>query len=297
MVPSQYLRIVWAHKWVVLGLFLLIAIGGVVATLLWPKQYTAQAAMVVEMRIDPALGALAPALAAPSYMATQVEVMKSDRVATRAVSILGVERSPTATAQWREATDAKIPLDRYFADVLQRGLTVEPTRGSNIIKLSFSAPDPIFAQAAANAFAQSYMDVSVELRVAPARQSTSFLEEQAKSLRTNLEEAQARLSKFQQSKGIVVTDERLDQETARYNTLIAQLAMAQAERIENETRQRNTGSEVSPDVLSSPAVVNLKSQIANAESTINLQNLKIQSVKPRLRPYKRFDASVYGSSR
>ena len=100
--------------------------------------------------------------------------------------------------------------------------------------MSFSAPDPNFAQAAANAFAQAYMDVSVELRVAPARQSATFLEDQTKALRANLEQAQTRLSKFQQTKGIVVTDERLDQENARYNTLIAQLAMAQAERVEYE---------------------------------------------------------------
>ena len=64
------------------------------------------------------------------------------------------------------------------------------------------------------------MDVSVELRVATARQSASFLEDQTKSLRANLEQAQARLSKFQQTKGIVVTDERLDQENARYSALM-----------------------------------------------------------------------------
>ena len=268
MFLSHYLRILWARKWLVLGLFLVVAVTGIVITLLLPRQYTAETSLVVEMRMDPALGALAPALAAPSYMATQVEILKSERVASRAVKLLGVERSAAAVAQWREATKAKIPLERYFAGVLQRGLSIEPGRGSNIINLSFAAPDPIFAQAAANAFAQAYMDVSVELRVAPARQSSSFLEDQAKTLRANLEQAQAQLSKFQQSKGIVVTDERLDQETARYNTLIAQLAMAQAERIENETRQRNTGSEVSPDVLSSGAVMGLKSQIATAETKL-----------------------------
>ena len=64
------------------------------------------------------------------------------------------------------------------------------------------------------------MDVSVDLRVAPARQSATFLEEQSKALRANLEKAQATLSKFQQTKGIVVTDERLDQENARYSALI-----------------------------------------------------------------------------
>jgi chain length determinant protein EpsF len=265
---SQYLRILWARKWLLLALFLVVAATGIAITLLMPRQYTAETSLVVEMRIDPALGALAPALASPSYMQTQIEILKSERVASRAVTLLGVERSAAAVAQWREETKAKIPLARYFAGVLSRGLSVEPPRGSNIINLSFSAPDPIFAQAAANAFAQAYMDVSVDLRVAPARQSAGFLEEQTKSLRANLEDAQAKLSKFQQSKGIVITDERYDQENARYQTLITQLAMAQAERIEYETRQRNTGSETSPDVLQSGSVNNLKAQIASAETKL-----------------------------
>jgi chain length determinant protein EpsF len=265
---SQYLRILWARKWLLLVTFLVIAATGIAITLLMPRQYTAETSLVVEMRIDPALGALAPALASPSYIQTQIEILKSERVASRAVTILGVERSKDAVEQWRNETKMKIPLARYFAGVLSRGLSVEPPHGSNIINLSFSAPDPIFAQATANAFAQAYMDVSVELRVAPARQSAGFLKEQTESLRADLEKAQTQLSKFQQSKGIAITDERLDQETARYNALIAQLAMAQAERVDFETRQRNSGSEVSPDVLQSPAIINLKSQIASAETKL-----------------------------
>jgi uncharacterized protein involved in exopolysaccharide biosynthesis len=218
VVLIQYLRILWARKWLILPLFVLIAAAGITFTLMLPRQYTAETSLIVEMRIDPALGALAPALAAPGYMATQVEILRSERVASRAVKILGVERSATAVAQWREDTKAKISLERYFAGVLQRGLSVEPGRGSSIINLSYTATDPIFAQAAANAFAQAYQDVSVELRVAPARQSEKFLDEQIKALRAVLEAAQARMSKFQQEKGIVVSDERLDQENARYNT-------------------------------------------------------------------------------
>jgi chain length determinant protein EpsF len=266
---SQYLRIVWARKWLVLVVFVVIAVAGSVITMLLPRQYAAETSLVVEMRIDPALGALAPALAQPNYMATQIEIIRSERVASRAVKILGVERSAAAVAQWREATNAKIPLERYFAGVLERGLSVEPARGSNVIVLTFFGPDPLFVQAAANAFAQAYMDVSVELRVAPARQTASFLDEQTKTLRANLERAQAQLSKFQQTKGIVVTDERLDQENSRYATLISQLAGAQAERVETSTRQHYTGGETSPDVLQSGAIQGLKSQLASAQTKLS----------------------------
>lgn len=268
MTLLQYLRIIWVRKRLVLGLFLALSAAGIALTLWLPKQYTAETSLIVEVRIDPALGAIAPALAAPSYMATQVEIMRSERVASQAVAILGVERSPTAVAQWREATNQKIPLERYFATVLERGLTVEPSPGSNVMNLTFSSQDPIFAQAAANAFAQAYMDVSVQLRVAPARQSATFLEDQSKTLRANLERAQGRLSKYQQDKGIVVSDERIDQEDARYNALIAQLAMAQAEQVETAARQRNSGRENSPDVLLSPAVQGLKAQLAAAQTKL-----------------------------
>ena len=266
---KQLLRIVWARKWLVLVLLLLVSVAGSVYTVLLPKQYTAESAMVVEMRIDPVLGAIAPSLAAPGYMATQIDILKSERVAARVVKMLGVERSPPAVAQWRDATRAKIPLERYFANLLQRGLQVEPSRGSNVINVSFSAQDPIFAQAAANAFVQAYMDVSVELRVAPARQSAAFLDDQTKVLRASLETAQGRLSKFQQEKGIVVSDERYDQENARYQALTTQLSSAQAERVDAQTRAANSGAPTSPDILLSGAVQGLKSQLATAETRLN----------------------------
>jgi chain length determinant protein EpsF len=269
MSTKQILRVIWARKWLVLALLVLVSAAGTAITLLLPKQYTAESAMVVEMRIDPVLGAIAPGLAVPGYLATQVDILKSERVASRVVKMLGVERSPAAVAQWRDQTNAKIPLERYFANLLQRGLVVEPGRGSNVINVSFSAQDPIFAQAAANAFVQAYMDISVELRVAPARQSAAFLDDQTKVLRNNLETAQARLSKFQQEKGIVVSDERFDQENARYQALTAQLSTAQAELVDAETRSRNSGGQSSPDVLASPGVQMLKAQLATGEARMS----------------------------
>lgn len=269
MTPMQFLRILWARKWLVFSLSVLLAVAGIVFVLTMPKRYTADASLVVDVRIDPVLGAIAPGLASPAFMATQVEILKSDRVASRVVKMLGVERSPAAIQQWRESTEARVPLERYFANLLQTGLTVAPSRGSNVINVGFASADPVFASAAANAFAQAYMDVSVELRIEPTRQSQTFLDEQTKVLRANLEQAQARLSKFQQDKGIVVSDERVDQEMARLNQINADLAAAQVEQIESATRQRNSGGEMSPDVMQSGLVQSLKAQIAGAQTKLS----------------------------
>ena len=268
MVPSQYLRIVWARKWLVLGLFLLVAAAGITTTLLWPKQYTAETSLVVEMRIDPALGALAPALAAPSYMATQVEVLKSERVASRAVKILGVERSPTAVAQWREATAGEDPARTLFrrrarARTLGRADHAAATSSTSASRPPIrSSPRPPPTPSPRPTWTSRSTCGSRRRASRPPSSRTS-----RRSLRANLEKAQATLSKFQQTKGIVVTDERLDQENARYSALHrASSPLAQAERVETATRQRNTGSETSPDVLQSGAVQGLKAQLAAARN-------------------------------
>jgi chain length determinant protein EpsF len=261
MTVGQIIRIIWARKWLALALFLIVAIAGSVYTLMLPKVYVASASLVVDGRPDPLLGALS----APANMATQLEILRSDKVATRVVKLLGVERSPSAVQQWRDATKAKIPLDRYFADLLGRGLSIEPGRGSDVINLNFTAEDPAFAASAANAFIQAAIQISVELQIDPARQSTPLIDAQVTAARTALEEAQTKLSQFQQSKGIVVSDERIDEEGAKLNALAAQLTDAQAERVETASRERNSGTETSPDVQQSGAVQTLKSQIAATE--------------------------------
>lgn len=282
MTLKQFLRIVLARKWLVLGLLVLTAVvGAAVTVFLVPKQFTADASMVLDVRPDPVLNALAPGLTSPAYLATQIEIIKSDRVAARVVRMLGLANSPAAVQQWREATQSKIPLERFFAGLMQRGLVVEPSRGSNLITLTFVSPDAAFAAAAANAFAQAYMETSVELRVEPARQSAEWLDAQTKTLRTNLEQAQSKLSKFQQDKGIVGSDDRYDQETIRLNVLNTQLAAAQIERVEAGSRQRSTGTDVSPDVQQSGAVQAIKSQLATAETRLSEISIVVGANHPQ----------------
>ncbi len=263
---SQYVRILWARKWVVLALFVLVSGFGILHTLKQPKRYLAEVSMLVEVRPDPILGAMAPGLATPVFMATQVEMIRSDRVAHKVVKLLGIDKADGAVQAWMEATQGKTSIENYYGGILLAGLTVEPARGTNFLTIGYTAPDPKFAAAAANAFSRGYLDVAVDLRVEPARQYAAWFDEQSKVLRADLEEAQAKLSKYQQDKGI--TDERLEQETARLNILIGQLATAQAERADASSRLGVSGGDASPDVQQSAAVQALRSQLAAAQTKL-----------------------------
>lgn len=260
------LRLRW---WVVL-VILLVTFGAALAvTLKMPRQYTAETSLLLDVRTDPLVATLVPSLASASFIATQVEILRSERVASRVVKLLGLDKSPTAVEEWREATKGRVSLENYYAGILQRGLVVEPVSGSALLSVSFTGNEPKFAAAVANSYAKAFIDLSVELRVGPVREYATFFDERLKTLRDDLEAAQGRLSAFQQKRGIVVSSERVDQELLRLNALEGALAQALADSADTSSRQRNAGTDTSVDVSQSPAVQNLRTELGRAETRLS----------------------------
>ena len=87
-----------------------------------PKQYTAETSLLLDVKTDPLVATLMPSQAGASFIATQVEIIRSERVAGRVVKMLGLAQNPAAVAQWREETEGRIPLETYFGNLLQKGL-------------------------------------------------------------------------------------------------------------------------------------------------------------------------------
>src|SRR4051812_3570700 len=226
-----------------------------------PKQFSAATALVIDIRSpDPVT-----AMLRPGNMATQEDIIKSDRVAQRVVKLLRLEENTTALEQWQAATGGKGRFGVWLAELLQRKLTVTPPRrDSNILAIEYMGADPAFTAAVANAFAQAYMEVAVELKVEPAKQYARWFSEQGKAQRENLEKAQARLSEFQQARGIVAKDETLDTETARLSELSAQLTALQSQTMDAMTKQRN-GTDTLPELLQNPTIAALRSEINKNE--------------------------------
>jgi chain length determinant protein EpsF len=263
----QYVRVVWARRWLVLWTFLLVAgVGVTAAYLLLPKRFVSEVTLVFDAKPDPTLGnAWQPGV----DINTQIEIIKSERVAERAVKLLELESDEKALERWREVGKGKGTFEAFAAAELQRAMKVEPSRSSNLITVSFSSDTAQMAARSANALAQAYLDISVELRVAPARQYAIWFEQQASVLRADLERAQARLSKFQQERRIVGQEERVDEEIARLNSLTGQLAAAQAARAEASGRAIFSGGDSGLDVQASPVVASLKAELARAETKLS----------------------------
>jgi len=250
---------------------LLVTVAATLAvSLLLPKQYTATASVVLDTKSpDPVAGLMLPGMFAPGYMATQMDIIVSDRVAQKVVKLLKLDASPAVRQQWMEATKGRGKLEVWLADLLQTKLDVKPARESNVISISYQATDPVFAATVANAFTQAYIETNIELKVAPARQYAQWFGEQGKSLRDNLEKAQAKLSEYQQTHGIVAIDERLDNETAKLNDLSAQLTIVQGQTSDAQSKQRSgRASDTLPEVVQNQTIANLKIDIARHEAKL-----------------------------
>lgn len=270
MTLQQFLLILWARRTLVLFTFLGTVLTTTVVSLILPEEYTASTAVVLDVKSpDPIAGMVLPGLMAPGYMATQVDIISSDRVASRVVKMLRMDENPTIQEQWQEATGGKGKIGPWLAALLQRKLDVKPSRESNVIAISYSGASPEFAAAMANAFAQAYIDVNLELRVEPARQNAKWFDEQSKQYRERLDTAQKALSDYQQKSGIVATDERLDYETQKLNELSTQLTMAQAQGTDASSKRKSTGSaDTMPEVMQSGLVSQLKGDIARLEARL-----------------------------
>jgi chain length determinant protein EpsF len=200
------------YRVLLLILGLTVAVTAVVSLLL-PRTYVARAAMLVDNKTEQSMssGGDGHVRERVGYMQTQVDIITSRKVALRVVDDLALTTRPEARVLLEEAFEGPDALAERLADALLKRIRID-TSQSSVIHIEFRSASPQFAATVANAFARAYMDTALELRVGPSRQTAEWFDEQIKTLRENLEEAQARLADYQRAAGIVTAEERLDAE-------------------------------------------------------------------------------------
>jgi len=252
--------------------FLAVVAAGMLLTRLTPPTFIATAALMLDVRsMDPIAGSTLSPLAVSAYMATQADVVRSERVLKRAVSSLGMEADAESDLAWVEATQGRGDKSSWLSDRIAEGLQVSPARESNVITVRYSGKAAEPASAVVNAIVDAYIATTIELRAEPARQYDSFFEAQVKQLRSAVEKAQSKLSEHQQKGGVVAKDERMDIENARLAELSSQLVAAQAAAGEASSRQTLSRgqAEQSMEVLANPLISSLMGELARQESRLD----------------------------
>jgi chain length determinant protein EpsF len=277
MNAKQIVVILKARLWLVVAILCgVIALAGTLSVVL-PKRYVAAVSLVVDTKAaDPLTGALLPLQMLPGYLSTQLDIIKSHSVALKVVDRLRLTELPAIGEQFRADTHGVGSIRDWLADRLVLQLEVRPSRESSVIDITYTSSDPQVAAEMANAFADGYVQTSLELKVDPARRQAGWFEEQVAELRKALENSQERLSRYQSEQEIVASAaDRIDLENARLGELSSQLIGAQSAMYAAGTRQKQMGDAVHrdrvdelPDILGNSLLQSLKAELVRTEAKL-----------------------------
>jgi chain length determinant protein EpsF len=273
----QFMRLLQARKrlfWSVLGAVMGLAIA---LTFVMTKTYLGEVSVIVDSKVsDPITGLIIPEQLEAANLATQIDVITSHNVAAKVVDRLKLASIPTVREQFLEETEGAGTIRDWLADKLIKRLEVKPSRLSNMVTIRFGGSDPVFAASVANAFADAYIQTSLELTADPARRQAAWFDSQIRDLRTNVDTAQRRLSEYQRKQNMIgTTDDHLDVENARLVELTTQLVTAQTTMYDARTRLRQVDHalergqlEQLPDILGNPVLQSMKVDLVRAQGNL-----------------------------
>jgi uncharacterized protein involved in exopolysaccharide biosynthesis len=194
-------------------------------------------------------------------LGTPADVIASDLVAHEVVRNLKLAERPGTIERWRAATGGRGTVETWLAKNLSAGLIFTPsTKSSNVLRVAFRSSDPDEAAAIANGFADQFLRTQLMLRVQPARIYSGWFQHRMSEVRARLEAAQARLTEFQRTHGLIGGD-HADVEMNRLTELSSELASAEAADAEAGSHA-TTDVANSPEVQSSAVVQGLRTAIA-----------------------------------
>lgn len=247
----QYVQQLRRH-WRLIALLALVGLAaGTLHYVITPKEYRATTQVQIERRQMTAIAnSEMPWLENwwnMEFYPTQYELLKSRGLAERVVQELDLVSDPAfnpgGLAALRSAAetgaggpDADRAVLGRMAERLRAGLTVEPVKGTQLVRLSYHSSSPVLAARVANGFAQSYIDWGVESRTENVGLAGRFLDEQIEKLKAEIQEREAQLQAYGRSEDIVRLSPETDVTVQRLESLNQDYMAAMRERIARQSR-------------------------------------------------------------
>lgn len=291
--PGQLWRMLVARRWLIAGVVLAFALVAVAAALFLPDKYVGSVSVVIDVPDeDPVSGAGFPSMLADNYLATQIDLLTSEKVLLRVLR----EQKLTEDKKAREAFAASAPegasFERWLATQLGKHLDVHKGSTSRLIQLRYSNESPQKAAAIANAVVRAYRQTSAEIVSDPAQsrltQYTGYLE----TLRAKVDTAQKTLTQAQQKSGVINLDQTTSKgDTQRLDDLGVKLNQAEADRqgaqakVARIRQLKRQGRPVSAqaEILNSGYVQQLKGRLVELQSERAKMAKTLGANHPRMR--------------
>ncbi|MBW8190581.1 hypothetical protein K0504_05985 [Neiella marina] len=263
---NQLMELFKARLWFLVLIPIGVAVAVFIIGKLMSPTFTAASKMVVNIESPDPLVRNVPSNLFPLIIATQVEIIRSDRVAVRAVELLGLDESPEFTEAWLQETLGVGDKNLWIGALLRRSLEVAPARDSNVLNIVYTSSDAEKSAQIVNAFTEAYKQIALDIKVQPAKQYVEWFHGQVDNLRDRYQEGLTALTDYQVKHGIVGDYGKLDLETMKLADMMKQLTLVQGMQVDTMSKQGAGGnSDVLQEVLNNPLISNMKSQLLQLE--------------------------------
>lgn len=286
MIFQQLLRVCIARARLIAIVALSVLTTALLISIWTPYRYTATTAMVIDFPSNDLVagGSVYMPGTIANFLATQLDILRSERVISRAIETMKLEDQAKIQNIWLQKTQGRGTIREWLLAQISKNLRAEASREGASLSLSFEFSDPVLAAEIANGISAAFISTSLEIKSDIAKGYATQFESQTKQIRQALADAQTKLSAFQQKTGITAHDERFDVENTRLQELSTQLvqiqSQASASRSRSDAAQRH-GREYLPEVVANPLINTLKGDISRVEQRLEFEATRFGANHPQ----------------
>ncbi len=298
----QYLRIAMRRRFFIIGAVVACAVLSMLVTLLMTPRYTATTTIEISRDSDKVTDFQGvereTSVADQEFYQTQYGLLRARTLAERVANQLRMPDDPRLFAYFDYTsndpafvvTNGRFPAGmranrlRTASEILLKNLSVNPTRLSRLVDVSFASPDAAFSAKVVNSWADSFIHLNLERKVQATSYGRNLLQQQLAQAKQRLDESQRQLVGYASAQQIInlpsqssngtTTAERsiVADDLAALNTALTQ---AIADRIQAEARYQQAGrAGASAEALRNPAINTLRQR--RAELAADYQRLMAQ---------------------
>lgn len=269
---SEWGRLLWRRKWVILGTVVALTLLALLIILELTPRYTAGTLVMIDARKEQVVdveAVLTGLSADQSTIESEIEVIRSRGLAAKVVEELQLDRNPEfnvnlrapsmlgsllalpgrLAAGWLTSENDQSPqaladMKRRIAsererivDAFLKNLTVEPRGRSHVLALNFESEQPRIAALVANTLADFYIVAQLEAKFSATQRATQWLNDRVEDLRGKVVATEQAVEEFRQESGLIRgTDATLA--TQEISELNSRLLVERTRQTEAEARLR-----------------------------------------------------------
>lgn len=226
------------RQWLLMAIvWVLVMALAVVALWLWPRQYESAAKFLIRnQRQELVVGPNAnPASiyrddVSEEVLNTELELLRSRDILSKVVDELGLDAPFLAQGKAPE-------IARQLAvQTLGQTLVAGPIRKTNVVRVSYTSPDPVMAAAVVQHLADAYLGAHLAMHSSPG--TYELFKSQADAASGELRAAEEELAALARSADLVILDTQKQEALRAVQETENQLNALSAEMREQETRAR-----------------------------------------------------------